>query len=179
MQEYTLVYTLMYVISMHSTLLSLFHLILTALRRIVMMSPWKTVGFRPQLFFKCCLRPKDGRVPKLSTYKAGPGIYKYIPVYPSTYVFNHYFTPDDLLCELVFFNTFEELNLPITGPMRTRGLSSCMNHPHPNPVSVCGSCGEHGGQSPPYAVVSGWKRNSDDPSPVQQAQGIRFPVGLC
>ncbi len=35
---------------------------------------------RPQLFFKCCLRPKDGRVPKNSTYKAGPGMYKYIPV---------------------------------------------------------------------------------------------------
>ena len=62
---------------------------------------------------------------------------------------------------------------------RTRGLSSCMNHPqHRNTVSVRGSRGERGGQIPPYAVVSGWKRNSDDPSPVQQAQGIRFPVGL-
>ncbi len=36
---------------------------------------------RPQLFFKCCLRPKDGRVPKNSTYKAGLGMYMYIPVY--------------------------------------------------------------------------------------------------
>ena len=40
---------------------------------------------RPQLFFRCCLRPKDGRVPNNRNYKAGPGIYKYIPVYSSTY----------------------------------------------------------------------------------------------
>ncbi len=32
------------------------------------------------------------------------------------YVFNH-FLPDDLLLEDIFFNTFEELNLPIKGPM--------------------------------------------------------------
>ncbi len=35
---------LMYFIHMRRTLLLLFHLILTALRRIVMMLPWKTVG---------------------------------------------------------------------------------------------------------------------------------------
>jgi hypothetical protein len=71
----------------------------------------------PQLFFKCCLCPKDGRVLKNSTYKAGPGMYKYIPVYhKSMYIFNN-FTPDDFFCELVFFNTFKELKLPITGLM--------------------------------------------------------------
>ncbi len=32
------------------------------------------------------------------------------------FVFNHSL-PDDLLCKLVFFNKFEELNLPIKGPM--------------------------------------------------------------
>jgi hypothetical protein len=31
---------------------------------------------RPQLFFKCCLRPKHGREPKNSNYKAGLGIYQ-------------------------------------------------------------------------------------------------------
>ncbi len=36
---------------------------------------------RPQLFFKCYLRPKNAREPKNSTYKAGPGIYMYIHVY--------------------------------------------------------------------------------------------------
>ena len=42
---------------------------------------------RPQLFFKCCLRPKNERLPRNSTYKAGPGIYKYIRVYHSIYCF--------------------------------------------------------------------------------------------
>ena len=30
---------------------------------------------RPQLFFKCYLRPKNGREPKNRIYKAGPGTY--------------------------------------------------------------------------------------------------------
>ena len=76
---------------------------------------------RPQLFFKCCLRPKHGREPKNSNYKAGPGIYRYIHVYLSIYVFNH-FMLDDLLHELVFFNTFQELHLPTKGPMEDSGV---------------------------------------------------------
>ena len=36
---------------------------------------------RPQLFFKCHLRPKNAREPKNSTYKVGPGIYMHIHVY--------------------------------------------------------------------------------------------------
>ncbi len=41
---YILVYTLMYFVYMSRTLWLLFHRILTVARRIVMMSPWKTVG---------------------------------------------------------------------------------------------------------------------------------------
>ncbi len=41
---YILVFTLMYFIYMHRTLLLLFHLILSALKRIILMLPWKTVG---------------------------------------------------------------------------------------------------------------------------------------
>ncbi len=48
---------------------------------------------RPQLFFKCVLRPKDGRLPKNRTYRIGP---------------------DDLAYYLVFLNSFEELPLPIS-----------------------------------------------------------------
>jgi hypothetical protein len=133
----------MYVISIRRTLLSLFHLILTALRRTVMMLHYcieedrhdvalEDCWFaRPQLFFRYYLRPKDGRVPKNSNYKAGPGMYKYIPVYTSMYVLNH-FTPDDLLHELVFFNTFEELNLPIKGPMEDSGVVK-LYEPSPTP----------------------------------------------
>ena len=51
---------------------------------------------RPQLFFTCHLRPAGARPPKNPSYKIGP---------------------DDLLFQLVFFSTFEELHLPIHGPM--------------------------------------------------------------
>ena len=75
---------------------------------------------RPQLFFKCYLRPKNGRDPKNPTYKAAPGTYQYVLVCTGTYI-NH-LLPDDIMRELVFFNTFEELNLPIKGPMEDSGV---------------------------------------------------------
>ena len=52
---------------------------------------------RPQLFFQCHLRPAGGRPPKNPSYKIGP---------------------DDLLFNLLFFSTFEELNLPIQNGTR-------------------------------------------------------------
>ncbi len=55
---------------------------------------------RPQLFFTCVLRPKDGRLPKNLSYKTGP---------------------DDIIYTLVFFSTFEELKLPIKRPMEDAG----------------------------------------------------------
>jgi hypothetical protein len=48
---------------------------------------------RPQLFFTCHLHPISARLPKNGLFKIGP---------------------DDLVYHLVFFNTFEELKLPIT-----------------------------------------------------------------
>ncbi len=47
------------------------------------------------------------------------------------YVFIH-FIPDDLLHKLVFFNTFEELHLPIKGPMEDSGVVK-MYEPSPTP----------------------------------------------
>ena len=46
---------------------------------------WHT---RPQLFFKCLLRPGNGRLPKNNTWVLGPY---------------------DIKAHLVFFSTFEEL----------------------------------------------------------------------
>ncbi len=51
---------------------------------------------RPELYFTCYLRPKNGRLLKNPHYKLGP---------------------DDVPHHLVFFSTFEELELPISGPM--------------------------------------------------------------
>jgi hypothetical protein len=68
---------------------------------------------RPQLFFNCTLRPKDGRQPKNATYRC---------------------CPDDLSFDLLFFNTFEELTfkLPIKGPMEDAGVIK-MYEPSPAP----------------------------------------------
>jgi hypothetical protein len=66
---------------------------------------------RPQLFFKCTLCPKDGRQPKNPTYRYGP---------------------DDLLYYLVFLSNFEELTLPIKGPMEDAGVIK-LYKPTPTP----------------------------------------------
>ena len=68
-------------------------------------------------------------------------------------------------------------HVTVTG-FRPRGLEGGQAvRTFPNTVSVRGSSGEHEGQSSPCAVISGWKRDSHDPSPVQQAQGFWFPDG--
>ncbi len=64
--------------------------------------PFKDCWYaRPQLFFQCYLRPTGGRQPKNPLYKIGP---------------------DDLMYNLVFFSTFEELDLPIHRPMEDAGI---------------------------------------------------------
>ncbi len=56
---------------------------------------------QPQLFFTCHLHPISGRLPKNGLFKI---------------------CPDDQLYHLVFFNTFEELKLPMKGPMEEAGV---------------------------------------------------------
>ncbi len=76
---------------------------------------------RPQLFFTCVLRPKDGRLPKIRIYKTGP---------------------DDIVYTLVFFSTFEELKLPTKGPMEDAGVIKLYN-----PLPLRGRCPEYDGPS--------------------------------
>ena len=89
--------------------------ILSALKRIDTMFPWRTAGMaryaRPQHFFTCVLRSKDGRLPKNRTYKTGP---------------------DDIVYTLVFFRAFEELKSPIKGPMEDDGVIK-LYEPSPTP----------------------------------------------
>jgi len=66
---------------------------------------------RPQLLFTCYLRPTGGRPPKNASYRCGP---------------------DDLRYNLVFFSTFEELKLPISGPMERAGVTK-LYEPFPTP----------------------------------------------
>ena len=65
----------------------------------------------PQLFVTCYLRPKKCRLPKKPHYKLGP---------------------DDVFHNLVFFSTFEELKLPISGPMELAGVTK-LYEPSPTP----------------------------------------------
>ena len=67
---------------------------------------------RPQLFFTCNLCPTGGRPPKNPSYKIGP---------------------DDLLFNLAFFSTFEELQLPIHGPMEDAGVIKLYDPSSPIP----------------------------------------------
>ncbi len=55
----------------------------------------------PQLFVSCHLRPQGGRMPMNGKHKTNP---------------------DNLRYNLVFFSTFEELTLPIKGPMEDAGV---------------------------------------------------------
>ncbi len=74
--------------------------------------PWEDMWYaRAQLFFTCHLRPSGGRQPKNPSYKIGP---------------------DDLLFNLVFFSTFEELDLPIHGPMEGAAVLK-LYEPSPTP----------------------------------------------
>ena len=66
---------------------------------------------RPQLFFTCYLRPTGGRPPKNANYRYGP---------------------DDRCHHLVLFSTFEELKLPISGPMERAGVTK-LYEPSPTP----------------------------------------------
>ena len=68
------------------------------------MFPLKTVGMHAPSSSSsatCVLLADRGRPPKNPSYKIGP---------------------DDLLFNLVFFSTFEELILPIHGPMDDSGV---------------------------------------------------------
>jgi hypothetical protein len=66
---------------------------------------------QPQLFFTCHLCPRDGRLPKNQSHRTGL---------------------DDLLFNLVFFSTFEELQLPIKGPMEDAEVVK-LYEPSPTP----------------------------------------------
>ena len=121
-------------------------------------------------------------MPKNSNYKAGPGIHKYIPVYPSTYVFNHYFTPDDLLRELVFFNTFEELNLPgilpITGPMEDSGVVK-LYEPSPTPCLYVAPVENMVGRVPLMPLFLAGNATQTIPHLYSKRKESGFPLGCA
>ena len=85
---YVLVCTLMYFVCMRRTLWLLFHSILTVSRRIVMMSPWKTVGMHvPSCFSSaiCVLRMEGSqRTVYTKLVQVHTSMYMYVLVYTLT-----------------------------------------------------------------------------------------------
>ncbi len=89
------------------------------------MLTWRTVGMPVHSSFSgaICVQSMEEsrRTATTKLVQVYTCICVYIGVHLCIYVFNQC-VPDDLLQELVFFNTFEELNLPIKGPMEDAGV---------------------------------------------------------
>jgi len=116
---------------------------------------------RPQLFFTCFLRPVDGRPPKRAMDTYGP---------------------DDIRADLVLFSTFEDLDLPGSGPMETRGVTKYYE-PSPTPILYVGPISNvlgrvplmplflHGNSTPtiPHDSVTSIAANSNTAAQMLQA----------
>ena len=120
---------------------------------------------RSQLFFTCVLRPKDGRLPKNPTYKSGP---------------------DDLVFELVFFSTFEELKLPIKGPMEEAGVIK-LYEPSPTQCLYVAPAENMAGRPGVHRIPCFLARNSTPTTPHMfrvskrnlKDSGFRVPFGCA
>jgi hypothetical protein len=100
-----------------------------------------------------------------------------MPVYPSTYVLNH-FTPDDLLRELVFFNTFEELNSPIAGPMEDSGVVK-LYEPSPTPCLYVAPVENMVGRVPLMPLFLAGNATATMPHLYSKRKESGFPLGCA
>jgi hypothetical protein len=93
------------------------------------------------------------------------------------YVFNH-FTPDDLFRELVFFNTFEELNLPITGPMEDSGVVK-LYEPSPTPCLYVAPVENMVGRVPLTQLFLAGNATPTIPHLYSKRKDSGFPLGCA
>ena len=112
---------------------------------------------RPQLFFTCILRPKNGRVPKNPTYRTGP---------------------DDVFHHLVFFSTFEELKLPISGPMERAGVTK-LYEPSPTPCLYVAPAANMVGRIPLMPLFLAGNSTPTIPHKYSKHKSSGFPMGRC
>jgi hypothetical protein len=112
---------------------------------------------RPQLFFTCVLRPKDGRLPKNRTYKTGP---------------------DDIVYTLVFFSTFEELKLPIKGPMEDAGVIK-LYEPSPTPCLYVADVQNMVGRVPLMPLFLAGNSTPTIPHIFSKRKDSGFPYGCA
>ena len=112
---------------------------------------------RPQLFFQCHLRPTGGRPPKNPSYKIGT---------------------DDLLFNLVFFSTFEELTLPIHGPMEDAGVLK-LYEPGPIPCLYVAPVDHVVGRVPLIPLFLAGNSTPTIPHKFSKRKGTGFPLGCA
>ena len=107
---------------------------------------------RPQLFFTCNVRPKDGRPPSRANYTHGP---------------------DDIRLELVFFSTFESLDLPKDGPMEQAGVQK-LYEPSPTPILFVAPCQHVLGRVPLFPLFLDGNATSTIPTSTVSTNGPNF-----
>ncbi len=104
-------------------------------------------------------------------------IYMYICVYLGISVLNKCL-PDDLLQELVFFNTFEELNLPIKGPMEDAGEVK-LYQPSPTPCLYVAPAENMVGRVPLMPLFLAGNATPTTPRLYCKRKDSGFPMGCA
>jgi hypothetical protein len=93
------------------------------------------------------------------------------------YVFNH-FIPDDLLHELLFFNNFEELHLPIKGPMEDSRVVK-LHEPSPTPCLYVAPAENMVGRVPLMPLFLAGNATPMIPRLYSKCQESCFPIGCA
>ena len=101
----------------------------------------------------------------------------YIGVYHCIYVVNQC-VPDDLVRELVFFNTFEELNLPIKGPMEDAGVVK-LYEPSPTPCLYVAPAENMVGRVPLMPLFLAGNATPTIPHLYSKRKDSGFPMGCA
>ena len=101
------------------------------------------------------MRPTDGRPPSRANY-------------------TH--SPNDIRLELVFFSTFESLDLPKDGPMEQAGVQK-LYEPSPTPIHFVAPCQHVLGRVPLFPLFLDGKATPTIPYKYRQLQRAKFPHG--
>ena len=112
---------------------------------------------RPQLFFTCFLRPVGGRRPKREMDTYGP---------------------DDIRVDLMFFSTFEDLDLPGSGPMESKGIRKFYD-PSPTPILYVGPISNVLGRVPLMPLFLHGNSTPTIPHQLRHLQRSKFPHGCA
>jgi hypothetical protein len=103
------------------------------------------------------VRPAGGRPPKNPSYKIGP---------------------DDLLFNLIFFSTFEELNLPMHGPMEDAGVLK-LYEPGPIQCLYVAQVDYMVGRVPLIHLFLAGNSTTTIPHKLSKHKGSVFPMGCA